>query len=148
MLQTELLRHEQSSEIYRYWRGAFLARADELFFAPGDQSEDATGKKSLAVLTLTISGEVTEAVEEGTAGSQFLLFVALLTAVKVALYKYTRSAVITVGCPPMRDKGDVFADLQALPIIDRIDPKLSFREMLLNVRQTVAEAYKYQDCPI
>jgi amino acid adenylation domain-containing protein len=140
--------YQQSSEAYRYWREAFLARADELFAVPGGPAEDAAGETPLTVLTLTIPGEVTEALEKVTAGSQFLLFVTLLTALKIALYRYTRSAVITVGCPPMRDGSGVFADFQVLPLIDRINPKLSFREMLLNLRHTVAEAYKHQDCPI
>ena len=59
-------------------------------------------RADLGPLTIEITGAVFERLTRMTAGSPFLLYVALLAAVKICLYKYSRSQMITVGGPPRR----------------------------------------------
>ncbi len=148
MPQTEQVYREHSAEAHQYWLEALLARAAEPFVIRENPPVVPGGGVSRDALPLVLPAAAAEALERVTAGSPFLLFVALLTAVKIALYKYTRSEVVTVGCPPLRGgNGSVHAP-RALPIVDRMDGNLSFRDTLLKIRQTVLQAYKHQDYPI
>ena len=114
---------------------------------PIDHSR-AAQRPAESLLTLTISGVTFERLIKLTAGSSFLLYVTLLTAVKVCLYKYSRRNVITVGGPSRSVEGESPEPSHALAIVDEIDGKMSFRTLLLNIKETVIEAYQYQDYPL
>jgi amino acid adenylation domain-containing protein len=96
-------------------------------------------------LALSISGVVFERLAQLTAWSPLLLYVILLAAVKVCLYKYSRSNVITVGGLPRGIESAQLRPLHVLPIVDKIEGGMSFRALLLKVKETVVEAYQYQD---
>src|SRR5215470_9233849 len=67
------------------------------------------GKAQMAVeqpLAFAISGVTFERLSKLTAGSPLLLYVALLTTIKICLYKYSRSNVITVGGLPRSAEGE------------------------------------------
>ena len=97
---------------------------------------------------MSISGVTFERLLKLTAGSSFLVYVTLMTAVKICLYKYSRSKVISVGGAPRNIKGEPFDPPQTLPIVDRIDERMSFRTLLLNIKETIVEAFQYQDYPL
>src|SRR5262249_31144232 len=93
--------------------------------------------------------EVTlEKLSKLTAGSSFLLYVTLLAAVKVCLYKYNRNHVVTVGGPPRGVEAEYPEPAHVLAIVDKIERGMSFRTLLLNVKETVAEAYQFQNYPL
>lgn len=84
--------------------------------------------------------------DEVTAGSAFLLYTALLTAIKVCLHKYTGSSRIAVGSPS-RDTSENSQPPNLVVVVDDIDDQSSFRQLMLNVRQTLLEAYGRQRYP-
>src|SRR5262249_21534703 len=99
-------------------------------------------------LTFTLSEVTLEKLSKLTAGSSFLLYVTLLAAVKVCLYKYTRNHVVTVGGPPRGVEAEYPEPAHVLAIVDKIERGMSFRTLLLNVKETVAEAYQFQNYPL
>jgi amino acid adenylation domain-containing protein len=99
-------------------------------------------------VTLTISGATFDRLTKLTTGSSYLLYVTLLTVAKICLYKYSRSNVISVGVSPLRRDGESSGAAQVLPIVDRIDERMSFRTLLLNTKETMLEAYQYQGYPL
>ena len=82
-----------------------------------------------------------------TGGSEFLLYTTLMTALKICLRKYTGSRTTVVGSPARKVNGDAHQPANALPIVDELDDRLSFREYLLAVRQTLLDAYARQRYP-
>jgi fengycin family lipopeptide synthetase D len=112
---------------------------------------DYSGKTQRTVkepLPMAISGEAFERLTKLTAGSPLLLYVALLTVLKVCLYKYSRKKVIAVGGLPRNVEGDSVKPSHVLAIVDQIDGRMSFRTLLLSIKETVVEAYQYQDYPL
>jgi amino acid adenylation domain-containing protein len=95
---------------------------------------------------INIPREVFERLTRLTNTSQFLLYVTLLTVLKICLQKYTGENVVIIGSPSRLAAGkDVAANV--LPIVTEIDNSLSFRELLLRVRNSLLEAYGKQDYP-
>jgi fengycin family lipopeptide synthetase D len=79
--------------------------------------------------------------------SDLSLYIILLTGIKILIYFYTRAEDIIVGSPVYRPNvsGDTINDF--LFIRDIIDGSLTFKEFLINVRQSVLEGYENQDYP-
>ena len=75
--------------------------------------------------------------------SPFLLYAVLVACVKTCLYRYTNSTLITVGSPALKD----FEETNALPIVDSIDPRMDFKQLLVAVRGTLLDAYEKQRYP-
>src|SRR5262245_31365054 len=127
----------------QYWMNALSVNHGDAML-PTDRSGRGQ-RKAEGPLALTISGVTFERLMRMTAGSPLLLYVTLLTAAKVCIYKYSRSRVITVGAPPRGIEGGLPGPSHALAIVDRVDGETPFRTLLLNVKETVVEAYQYQD---
>src|SRR5205085_6994959 len=82
-----------------------------------------------------------------TKQAPFLLYVVLLSALKICLYKYTGNELIVVGSPAQKKTQDPHPAPNVLPIVDQLEPYLSFQQLLLRIRETLLEAYKRQRYP-
>lgn len=80
-----------------------------------------------------------------TGDSHFLMYTTLLAALKLCLHKYTGKRDITTGSPSLLNSEEPVANL--VVIVDEIDRNLTFQQLLLNVRNTLLEAYERQDYP-
>jgi amino acid adenylation domain-containing protein len=96
---------------------------------------------------IEICGELYAKLNKVTAGGDFLLYTALVAALKVCLYKYSGSNNIVIGTPVRKRESHSLQTPNALAILDRLDDQLSFRQLLLKVRQTLLDAYARQLYP-
>ena len=80
------------------------------------------------------------------------LFMMALAAYAVLLCRYTRQDEVVIGSP-IAERDDVETEkligflLNSLPLRVRVDPALSFREILARVRDTCLDAYAHQTVP-
>src|ERR1043165_9719661 len=81
------------------------------------------------------------------ANSPFLVYAILMTALKICLHKYSGTNTIIVGSAPRKKPGGLFQRPNALPIADEVTGDMSFRQLLVNVRETLLEAYAKQSYP-
>jgi len=81
------------------------------------------------------------------ANSPFLVYTILLTALKICLHKYSGTNTIIVGSAPRKKPGGLFQRPNALAIADEVTGDMSFRQLLVNVRETLLEAYAKQSYP-
>jgi iturin family lipopeptide synthetase A len=79
--------------------------------------------------------------------NEALLFAALVTALKICLYKYTNVAEIVVGTAIHKRHAEVSSLNKILALRDHVDSRLTVKQLLLAVRQTLAEAYEHQKYP-
>jgi len=77
----------------------------------------------------------------------FLLYTTLLAALKVCLHKYTGNRTIVVGSPSRKQENAAPHTGNALAIVDEVHPQLQFKQLLINVRQTLLDAYSNQHYP-
>jgi amino acid adenylation domain-containing protein len=82
-----------------------------------------------------------------THGKPFLIYTTLMAVLKVCLYKYTSSKTIVVGSPARDDGSYELMQPNALPILSELNDDMSFRQLLLRVRQSLLDAYKRQRYP-
>ena len=75
--------------------------------------------------------------------SPFLLYVVLMAGLKACLYRFNGSKQVVVGSPALK----ALERANALAIADELDGGLSFKQLLLNVRQSLLDAYARQNYP-
>lgn len=92
---------------------------------------------------ITITEGLHERLKKITGDKDFLLYAVLMASLKVCLHKYTGNTSLVIGSPVHgQGEGD-----NVLPIVDYLEPKCSFREFLMGVRQTLLDAYSRQNYP-
>src|ERR1051325_7694348 len=94
---------------------------------------------------LIIGGELYSKLNSLTGNGSFLLYTTLMAALKICLYKYTSNSTVIVGSPARNNDGS--SQPNALVIVDEIEDRLSFRQRLLNPRETLLAAHARQDYP-
>src|SRR5205807_2326680 len=84
------------------------------------------------VVNITLAGEHYQKFRSLTGGSLFLTYTFLMAGLMVCLHRYTRSNVVTVGSPALKALGRA----NALTIIGKVKKDATFRELLVEVRET------------
>ncbi len=99
-----------------------------------------------ATVTFEISGDAFERLVDVTGGEPFLEYAALVAALAACLYRSTQASPIVIGCPAMRSE-DEPGEPNAVAIVNAVDGQMSFRQLLLAVRQTLLDAHGRQRYP-
>jgi amino acid adenylation domain-containing protein len=98
-------------------------------------------------LEVTVADETLRRLLALTKESSFLIYTVLLTMLNLCLHKYTGSESIVVGSPPRPKSAGESVRPNALAIVTNVGPHLSARELMLQVRETLIEAYGKQNYP-
>ena len=100
-------------------------------------------------VSLQIEGHTADRLITLANRSDARLHVILLTSLYVLLFKYTGNEDIVLGSPIYRQEG-VEGDFinTMLPLRTQVSSEMSFKELLLQVRQTAADAVEHQNFPI
>jgi amino acid adenylation domain-containing protein len=101
---------------------------------------------------MTISAATLEPLRRWAAEESASLFMALLAAAKLLLFRYTRQDDISVGVPIIgRSRPELQSAagcfLNTLALTTRIDAGMSGNDLLRSVRSVCLEGFEYQDVP-
>lgn len=110
-----------------------------------DHPRPATFSGRFDVAPIAIGDTLNQRLAEVTKQGPFLQYTTLLSAVKICLYKYTGNTTIVTGSPSRRNEHNEPGNL--VTIVDQINDSASVREFLLQVRQTLLDAYAKQRYP-
>ncbi len=99
-----------------------------------------------------ISAKATAQLKAISKEQKSTLFMTLLSAYKILLFKYTGEADITVGSPIANREQIEIAPLigffvNTIALRSQLDNKQSFTEILASVRETTLDAYQHQEVP-
>ncbi len=78
---------------------------------------------------------------------ELLVFAVLVTAVKICLHKYTGIEAISVGATIHERYKELSSLNKVLVLHDLVDGEMTGRQLLLNVKRTLSEAYSNQKYP-
>jgi amino acid adenylation domain-containing protein len=82
-------------------------------------------------------------------GSDFLLYLVLLSAFKVLLRGYTRNNDLIIGIPVYKKINDVnldyLDDSKLIPLRTQLEKEMTFKNVLLQVKDSLIQAYSHQD---
>jgi amino acid adenylation domain-containing protein len=114
--------------------------------APGNKDKNESGLTD--VVNIGFSPGIHGRLMQLRNGSDHRLHMILTAAVAVLLQKYTGHSDIVVGAPVLRQENDLKFINTVLPLRNRYRDAMTFKELLLQVRQTVSEATEHQNYPI
>ena len=149
--QHEWLREETLAAEVAYWRNQ-LAGAPPTLELPADHPRPATQSYRGEIVTWMFPASLTNSLREFSKREGFTLFMTLLGAFEVLLYRYTGQNDIVVGTPIAgRTRSEVENligfFINTLVLRTKLAGKASFRELLRQVREVALEAYAHQDLP-
>ncbi|MGB8507378.1 MAG: amino acid adenylation domain-containing protein, partial [Pyrinomonadaceae bacterium] len=113
----------------------------------GERTDEGTG--ATALTGIIVDESVAAPLRRLTGGGPFLTYTTLMTALKVCLHRYTGESTVVVGSPALKseEEDDEATPPNLLAVLDEVNSELTFRQLLLNVRGTLLEAYERQRYP-
>ncbi|MHC4454639.1 MAG: non-ribosomal peptide synthetase, partial [Planctomycetota bacterium] len=149
--QNEWMKSEELQHQLSYWKKQ-LQGATPLLKLPTDYPRPAVQTFSGAVESIKLSSELTESLKIISRRENATLFMTLLAAYIVFLFRYTNQEDISIGIPIA---GRTKTETEKLigPIINTLVLRISsfsnktFKELLNTVRQVTLKAYENQDLP-
>lgn len=113
--------------------------------------ETVSARQNNSQMTFSLSSTVSTALGEVSGGSDIRLHIIFMAAVVVLLHKYTGSCDILTGAPIYKQEkadGEVFINT-VLVLRHGLKPgELSFKQLLVQVGETVREAVEHQNYPL
>ncbi|HEY9285870.1 MAG TPA: amino acid adenylation domain-containing protein, partial [Pyrinomonadaceae bacterium] len=100
-----------------------------------------------ASVELALPGEDVELLLRVCAGGETLIFTALLAALKVCLHRYTGEEDVIVGTAIHERYREVSSLNRVLALRSRVGGGQTLKQLLLDVKRTLAEAYAHQKYP-
>ncbi|NEO45896.1 MAG: amino acid adenylation domain-containing protein [Moorea sp. SIO4A3] len=149
--QKELVEGQEGEQLWNYWQQR-LAGELPVLNLPTDKPRPPIQTDNGGSYPFKLSEKLTEQLKELAQTEGATLYMTLLAAFQVLLYRYTGQEDILVGSPTSgRSKGE-FASIVGYfvdSVVMRADlsGNLSFRDFLSQVRQTVQGALAHQDYP-
>ncbi len=144
--QNLLLSSGELEEERHYWLKK-LAGAEQMTIYPPDFSRGEQTDTDMTSIPFTFPDEVSKWIVQLVNGSEYGIYMVLLSGINCLLYKYTGYEDLIIGMPVF--KNDATADLsQLLAIRTQMTPSDTFRTILHQVKQSVMEADRHQNIPI
>ncbi|HEX8352864.1 MAG TPA: AMP-binding protein, partial [Pyrinomonadaceae bacterium] len=136
------------NEAREYWLGRLAPGVGAPALSPDfERRADAHGAPAQA-LAADVPEALAAKLGKITGGSDFLLYATLLAALNVCLHRYAGGVgSVVVGSPARRKDGEGEPPANALPLPTAVDPRATFRQLLMDVRQHLIEAYAQQHYP-
>ena len=148
--QRDFLCGEFVAQEVGYWRQRLKGAV--VLDLPTDRPRPAIHGFGVARHPVVIEGEISKGLKNLSRQEGATLFMTLIAAFKVLLYRYTGQEDISVGTPianRRRPEIEGLIGLFANTLVLRTDlhGELSFKEVLKRVREAALEAYAHQDLP-
>jgi amino acid adenylation domain-containing protein len=149
--QRDWLQGELCEKQLGFWREQLRGNPSAVEL-PTDHPRTSTPTSRGAGRCRALGQDLSAALKQLANRERATLFMVLLAAFKVLLYRYTRQEDIIVGSPMagrtrMETEGLIGFFVNTLPLRARLSGDLSFLELLAQVREVALGAYSHQDVP-
>ena len=131
----------------KYWMEKFTGEWVKTGF-PYDTPAAGPGEKKMETMEFQLPESLFPGLMKLCNNSDSNLFMIMVTALTVLLYKHTGHQDIIVGMPIFKQETQGNLVNTALALRNRVDGTTTFKELLLRVRQTIKEATANQDYPV
>ncbi|MBO9729964.1 MAG: amino acid adenylation domain-containing protein [Chitinophaga sp.] len=148
--QRNVLRPELLAPKLDYWKQQLQGLTP--FELPADFPRPAVAGIRGATVTRHLNATLLASLKKLSQDSGASLFMAMLTAFKVLLFRYTRQEDISIGSPvagrPLQELEDLIGFFtNTLVLRQKLDAQKNFVELLQEVKQMALDAYEHQDVP-
>ncbi|MHC5725489.1 MAG: non-ribosomal peptide synthetase, partial [Nostoc sp.] len=150
--QANILRSEDNRKNLDYWRQKLDNGQIPRIHLPTDFLRPPLKTYNGSHLSWTFKPAIVSGLQMICKQTESTLFMGLVAAVKVLLYRYSGQHDISIGTeiatrnhPQLQSLIGLF--LNTLVIRDELDPKQGYKNLLVKIRQTVTEAFEHSDYP-
>ncbi len=130
-----------------YWRGKLKGDFEKNAF-PSVLIDSGQPDRRMGETAFTITGRFYDALSALANNSHHRLHMILTTAILITLYKYTGQRDVIVGTTIDRQKAEGEFVNTVLPLKTTLDSGMSFKQLLLEVRNSVVEATEHRNYPL
>jgi amino acid adenylation domain-containing protein len=134
------------AEDRQYWIEKLAGGPSPSGLRPDHTSAENRRERS-ATTAFEIEGEAFEQLHRLTGGEPFLEHAALAATLTACLYRSAQAAPVAIGCPLMKPESEDADRLNAVVLVNHVDGQMTFRQLLLGVRQTLLDAHAHQLYP-
>jgi amino acid adenylation domain-containing protein len=113
-----------------------------------DLKKNGDKEPSVSSLKFSISKELFSKLTALSSNSDYSLHIVLVSVLTLLLNKYNNTNDLLVGSPIYKQEADIEFINTTLVLRNRLTAGMSFKELLLQVKQTVVEAAENQNYPI
>jgi tyrocidine synthetase III len=139
----------QNLEARDYWLNKLEGELVKTMFPREYKNENNSGQSPpFETISFEFTGELFQQLMKLSNGFDYTLHMILTAAVALLLEKYTGSKDIIVGAPIYKQEVNASFINTILAIRAQIEPQMTFKELLMQVRQTFLEATENQNYPI
>jgi amino acid adenylation domain-containing protein len=130
-----------------YWLNRLSGDLEKSQF-PVDFFEDGGETERRETFEFGFSPELSARAMKVSGGVDIKLHMVLLAGLTALVYRYTGSRDILIGSPVLKQEEEADFINTALVFRSRVQPGMNFKELLLQVRQTVVKATDHQNFPL
>jgi amino acid adenylation domain-containing protein len=131
----------------RYWLNKLSGEWEKSCFPVSNRKKVTRGDKMQSITT-RFTGEIFEKLMKLCNGSDPRLFMIITAGLSALLFKYTGSRDIVLGTPVLKQNIEAEFINIALALRNQITNHMTFKELLLQVKQTIVEATEHQNYPV
>ncbi|MEH2221468.1 MAG: amino acid adenylation domain-containing protein [Nostoc sp.] len=150
--QANILRSEDNRKNLDYWQQKLDNGQIPRVHLPTDFQRPPIKTFNGSHLSWTFKPEIVSGLRMICRQTESTLFIGLVAAVKVLLYRYSGQHDISIGTeiatrnhPQLQSLIGLF--LNTLVIRNELDPKQGYKNLLIKIRKTVTEAFEHSDYP-
>lgn len=136
--------YREYEESRKYWENKLGGEINELKI-PADFTRTYRNKRGSCEIALDegLCGKLTALAKN----QDLLLYIIMMTGLKILLYRYTGQEDIVVASPLYKDE-DVQKTNRYIVLRDLLKENMTFKELLMDVKKTVSEGIKNQYFPL
>jgi len=138
---------DQFEEERRYWMDKLSGELVKTGF-PYDHHVKLTGEPTMEAETFKIEGETLASLLKLGNQSDPAIHMILTAALFILLGKYTSGSDIIIGAPIYKQEKEGKFINTVLALRNQVDKNMSFKELLLQVRETIAAADAHRNYPL
>jgi amino acid adenylation domain-containing protein/non-ribosomal peptide synthase protein (TIGR01720 family) len=130
-----------------YWSQKLSGDIDKTEILPDLNKDISAGNGERNRWEICIPPAVLAALLKMSNNSGLSVYIILLTCLKILIFRYTNNRDISIISPVCKLKISEETINSWLFIRERLEPRMTFKELLLKIRETTLEAYENQDYP-
>ncbi len=131
----------------KYWKNKLAGEITKTFF-PHDHGPQPQEGRIAKTFNFNITGELFQRLMKLRNGADPRLHMILAAGMIILLHKMSGSTDILTGSPCLKQEQDINFVNTILVLRNRLNDQTTFKELLLDVRQTMIEAIENQNYPI
>ena len=143
MRDTKFMTIDTFKDAEEYWLDKLSGELNEMKILadfPGSQTDEAKN------IEFVLEGHLNDELVRISKNNDLSLYILLLCVLKILLFKYTEQTDIIAASPIYTPENREFN--QCVVLRDKVTPDMVFKELLMNIKETVVGAYKKEYFPL